>query len=104
MEMRTETRVEDVPVFNLLGILEGHILNENGFQVDSVSGEVTIALPQSRENLLFNNKNFIVICGDQPDMIRRALEMNVECLILCQAEMPEELLQIQAETCIISTP
>ena len=37
-------------------------------------------------------------------MIRRALEMGVACLILCQAEIPEELLKIKAETCVISTP
>ena len=60
-------------------------------QTDVISGEVSIALPQSRENLLFNRKNAIVLCGHQPDMIRRALEMNVNCLVLCQAELPEDI-------------
>ena len=93
-----------VPLFNVLSVLEGKILNEAGENVDMIAGEVTIALPQSRENLLFNKKDSIVICGHQPDMIRRALEMNVSCLILCQTELPEELRQIDTETCIISTP
>ena len=71
---------------------------------DTVSGEVVIALPQSQENLLFHSENSIVICGDQPDIIRRALEMNVNCLVLCQAELSEELRSLPTRTCIIATP
>ena len=37
--------------------LEGKILNNAGENTDSVQGEVVIALPQQRENLLFQNKN-----------------------------------------------
>ena len=37
-------------------------------------------------------------------MIRRALELNVSCLVLCQAEISEELRTMPTETCIISTP
>ena len=65
---------------------------------------MTIALPQSRENLIFNDPETVVLCGDQPDMIRRALEMNVNCLVLCQAELSEELRNLPTKTCIISTP
>lgn len=42
--------VEDIPLFNLLSVLEGKILNEAGYLVDKISGEVTIALPQSARN------------------------------------------------------
>lgn len=104
MELTAQTAIERIPVFNLLSVLEGQILNENGNLVDTVSGDVTIALPQARENLLFSSPNSIVICGDQPDMARRAIEMNVSCLIVCQAELPEELRRIPTTTCIISTP
>ncbi len=96
--------IEEIPVFNLLSVLEGRILNEAGNLVDTVSGEVTIAIPQSCENLLFKKKNSIVVCGDQPDMIRRALDMNVNCLIVSQAELSEELRNYPTDTCIISTP
>ena len=96
--------LRDVPLFNVLSVLEGKLLNDAGENLDAVSGEVTIALPQSRENLLFNRKESIVLCGHQPDMIRRALEMNVTCLVLCQAELSEELRTLKTETCIISTP
>ena len=104
MEVTARAHVEAIPVFNLLSVLEGQILNENGDMVDTVSGDVTIALPQSRDSLLFQNPASIVICGDQPEMARRAIEMNVSCLIVCQAELPEELRHIPTKTCIISTP
>ena len=102
---RTNSGVlEEVPLFNAISVLEGKILNDAGESTDTISGEVTIALPQSRENLLFHSRGSIVVCGDQPDMIRRALELNVSCLVLCQAEISEELRTMPTETCIISTP
>ena len=104
MEQVSSGFLEEVPLFNVLSVLEGKILNNAGENTDTVQGEVVIALPQQRENLLFHSKNSIVICGHQPDMIKRALEMNVNCLVVCQAELSEELRQMQTETCIISTP
>ncbi len=104
MEVTSGAQAEKIPVFNLLSVLEGQVLNENNNLVDTVSGEVTIALPQTRQSLLFHDTNAIVICGSQPEMARRAIEMNVSCLIVCQAELPEELRQLPTKTCIISTP
>ncbi len=96
--------LEKVPLFNVVSVLEGKVLNEAGEETDTISGEVTIALPQSQENLLFQKKGSIVICGHQPDMIRRALEMNVNCLVLCQTGLPAELRDFPTTTCIIATP
>ena len=96
--------VSNVPVYNLLSVLEGRILNESGHLRDEISGKVVIALPTCRENLLFSDPNHIVVCGDQPDMIRRALELGVNCIIVCQAEVPQELLDTKQDTVIISTP
>ena len=79
--------IKGVPVYNLLSVLEGRILNKSGEMQDVISGEVTVALPASRENLLFSQKDSIVVCGDQPEMIRRALELNVNCVIVSQAEV-----------------
>ena len=93
-----------VPLFNVLSVLEGKVLNEAGENIDTIAGEVTIALPQDQENLLFQNQESIVICGYQPDMIRRALEKNVSCLVLCQAALPEEFRDFPTKTCIIATP
>ncbi len=104
MKQVTSGMIEDVPLFNILSVLEGKILNAAGDNTDTVSGEVTIALPQAQENLLFQSPDSIVICGHQPDMIKRALSMNVNCLVLCQAELPTQLRQMETTTCIISTP
>ena len=104
MNLVTEGRLEAVPLFNVLSVLEGKVINEAGENTDEISGEVAIALPQSRDNLLFNNQNSVIFCGHQPEVIRRALEMNVNCLVLCQAELSEELRNFPTKTCIISTP
>lgn len=96
--------LEEVPLFNVLSVLEGKLLNDAGENTDTVAGEIAIALPQSRENLLFNQKNSIVLCGHQPEMIARALEMNVNALVLCQAELEESVRHQPTDTCIISTP
>ena len=97
-------RLEDIPLYNILSVLEGKVLNPSGEDRDSISGDLSIALPQSRENLLFQRPDSVVLCGNQPDMIRRALERNIHCLVVCQAEVPEELRMLPSETCIISTP
>ncbi len=104
MNTVSEPVVQKIPVFNLLSVLDGKILNEAGHLVDSVSGEVCIALPQSNANLVFRSRESIVICGEQPELARRALEENVSCLIVCQAELPKELYELPTETCIIATP
>lgn len=96
--------IERIPVFNLLSVLEGRLLNEAGNMVDTITGDVSIALPQDCSNLLFSSQDSIVVCGQQPDMVRRALEIGVKCIIICQAELDEELRKIPTDTCIISTP
>ena len=104
MNLVSGGRLSQVPLFNVLSVLEGKVINDAGEKIDQISGNVTIALPQSQENLLFNDPETVVLCGDQPDMIRRALEMNVNCLVLCQAELSQELRSIPTETCVIATP
>ena len=104
METISNPAVNRLPLFNLLSVLEGRILNEDGQKADTVSGQVTIALPKSCDNLLFNTRDSIVLCGDQPDMIRRALDIGVTCLILCQTDVDPAWLENAGDTCVISTP
>ena len=96
--------VEDVPLFNLLSVLEGKILNEAGHQVDKISGEVTIALPQAHPELCFSQKNTVLLCGQQDDMVERAIELGVSCVVLCQATLDPRFREAPTSTCIISTP
>ena len=104
MDLVSSAYLEEVPLFNVLSVLEGEVLNAAGECTDTISGEITIALPMGREDLLFDKEEAIVLCGHQPEMIRRALEMNVRCLVLCQAELSEELRNLPTRTCIIFTP
>ncbi len=97
-------RVDDVPVYNLISVLEGKLLNEGDGVRDMISGEVTIALPSSRESLLFSSPDSVVICGDQPDMVQRALDLQVNCVVICQGEVAPELLARAGGTCVVSTP
>ncbi len=105
-DMRTieDPVVRDVPLFNLLSVLEGRVLNDAGACMDSISGEVVFGLPRGSDLRLFDHENYIAVCGDQPEVIRWALESNVHCLILCEAELSRELRELKTRTCIISTP
>ena len=105
-DMRTieDPMVRDVPLFNLLSVLEGRVINEAGACVDSISGELILGLPKGAEQQLFDHENYIAVCGDQPEVIRWALETNIHALILCEAELSPELRNLETRTCIISTP
>ena len=96
--------VQDVPIYNLLSVLEGMILNRCGEIKDSVSGEVRVALPAGSENLENNAPETILVCGNQPEVIRKALEDGVNCVIVCQTQVSQEILEMETETCLISTP
>ena len=104
MGLVNDSYLRPTPLFNVISTLEAKVLNDVGRESDMISGEVVIALPQRREQLLFHKPESIVICGDQPDMIRRALELNVNCLILCETELPEEVRDIETTTTILMTP
>lgn len=100
----SDPHLDYIPLFNILSVLEGRILNESANMIDAVSGNVVIALPQSCETLLFNDPDSIVLCGDQPDMIERALRLGVSCIVLCQTEAQKQWIENAGRTCIISTP
>ena len=94
--------LDPVPLFNVLSILEGTLLNAAQDHTDTISGEVVIALP--KEDNVLPKADSIVFCGNQPELIRQALENNVRCLVLCQATLPGAFLDIPTQTCIIATP
>ena len=104
METIYSSRIDELPVFNLLSVLEGRIVNECSNLVNSVSGNVIIALPQSFEDPALLSQDTILICGDQPEVISAALAHGVNCLIICQADISPELAESASPTCIISTP
>ena len=104
MHTVSDPELREVPVFNILSALEGQLLVEPEQMVTEITGEVMLALPQNPEVELFRTKDTILICGHQPDMLRKALEFGVKCVILCQTELPEEIRKLAKNTCVISTP
>lgn len=99
-----DSRVDEIPIFNLLSVLEGRLVNEYGNTPDTISGNVYIALPKSFEDVSLFDGDSVIVCGSQPDIIRSALARSVNCLILCQTDVPRELIDYSGSTCIISTP
>ena len=104
MESIMNPCVQDVPVFNLLSALEGHIVNHEEDAFDAISGEVVIALPMSGEPLHGVREGAIVLCGAQEDVIEAALAKKASCVIICQSAAPEKFIGIHSDTCIIVTP
>lgn len=104
MGLVSSSHLRPVPVFNLLSVLEGKLINDYGSSPDMISGEVSIAISNTPDNLLFNKKESIVVTGNQPDIIQRAIDLGVNCLILCQCQTPAELRMVQTNTSIIVTP
>ena len=105
-EMQTiyQSRIEGLPIFNLLSVLEGNLVNEYSNIENTVAGDVHVALPQSYEDPELLNKESILICGNQPELIKKALEAEVNCLIICQSDIPNELAEHKGPTPIIFTP
>ena len=103
MNLITESVLQEVPLFNVLSVLEGTVINEAGETTDTVWGNVSIALPRQQDAVDWDSDS-IVICGHQPELIRKALELNVNCLVLCETELTEELRSLPTRTCIITTP
>ena len=100
----TDPTLRNVPLFNILSVLEGQLLSEPEELVNTISGEVILALPGSSDMMPFRSPDTVLICGHQPDMLRKAVEFGVKCVILCQSELPEEIRAGAEHTCIISTP
>ena len=105
-DLRTvyENHVDQLPLFNLISVLEGNLVNEFAETSNSISGKVQIAVPKSFSDGDVLSADSILICGDQPEVIKAALEAQVSCLIICQSEIAPELENSAGHTCIISTP
>ena len=104
MDTINSSRVDDVPLFNLLSVIEGTLVNECATDVTSLSGELFITAPQNYEEPALTSPDSILICGDQPEVIDRAIEHGVRCVILCRADLKPVWTECRSGTCIISTP
>ena len=104
MHTIADPTLREVPLFNILSVLEGQLLSETDEMINTITGEVILALPQGTELPPYRAKETVLICGHQPEMLRQAVEFGVGCIVLCQAELPEDIRSAAKNTCIISTP
>lgn len=98
------SHIDELPIFNLLSVLEGKLVNEYSNTVTTVSGDVYIALPTAFEDISCITPDSIVICGDQPELIDALIDKGVSCLILCQSGIERRWIDSSSPTCIVSTP
>ena len=96
--------LDNVPIFNVLSALEGHVLNQDDDLFETLSGEVYIALPSAGEPLGGIRPGRIILCGQQEDVVEKALAEKAACVILCQSDLGEKYRGIESETCLIMTP
>ena len=96
-----DSRIDGLPVFNLLSVIEGRVVNGLKNTRNTISGNVVLAIPSAFES--GHRKGDIIICGNQPEMVEEAVKCGASCVILCQSEIRSEWEEIE-EPCIISTP
>jgi manganese-dependent inorganic pyrophosphatase len=99
-----ENRVDDLPLFNLLSVLEGTLVNEYHVTREIIDGENFITLPQNYEDQALTSPDAILICGNQPELIERAVAAKVGTIILCRADVRSEWADVSGDTVLISTP
>lgn len=93
------TRVTDLPLFNLLGVIEGRIISEGDAISGNISGEILVAVPGTEYS-----KDSILLCGNQPELIEEAINKGVNALILCGVSANQDFLANSKSTCVIYTP
>ena len=77
-----------MPLFNILSVLEGQLLSDTDEMINTITGEVILALPQGTELPPYRAKETVLICGHQPEMLRQAVEFGVGCIVLCRRSCP----------------
>lgn len=104
MDAMASCYVDNIPIFNLLSVLEGKILSREANMVNTVSGEVVVGLPQAMGVPMFTSPDTVLICGQQPEVVEQAVEQNIACVVVCQGVIDESIVRKATDTCIISTP
>ncbi|MEZ4510135.1 MAG: putative manganese-dependent inorganic diphosphatase, partial [Eubacteriales bacterium] len=102
MRFIKSSKLEGIPLFNLLACLDGRLINAATEQT-VLSGSLVVALP-THTGLPDITEESVVLCGNQPEVIRLALEKHAAALIVCESEVDAALVAEDTATCVISTP
>lgn len=104
IQTMNENRIDRLPLFNLLSVLEGTVVNEFQVTREIIEGELFITLPQNYEDQALSNPDAILICGNQPELVEHAIESRVGTVILCRADIRPGWSEAGGDTVLISTP
>ena len=99
-----DCRIDSIPVFNLISVIEGRLVNEFNFIKGDISGNVTVALQGSEYFLRELDSDSIVICGGSDETVTAAVAAKAACIIICRADIKNEWKDIGEDTCVLSTP
>ncbi len=102
MRFVSKSILSEIPLFNLISALDGHLLDD-GVAMGALSGELVIALP-TENGLPPFTQNDIVLCGNQPDVMDAVARDKAGCLIVCNAGVPAEQAEKLAGLPVIITP
>lgn len=92
---------KDIPLFNLLNMLDGTLLNDNG--CDFIEYSNMIISIDGQETFQESFANSIVICGNQPEVLKRAAEQKAACIVMCRSRPDQEHLDMLKDICVINT-
>ncbi len=102
MRFIKNSRLEGIPLFNLLASIDGRLISAATEQTE-ISGSLVVALP-THVGLPEISQDSVVLCGNQPEVVRLALERRAAALIVCESEVDTSLIPNDSTTCVVSTP
>lgn len=93
----------DIPLFNLVSNLDGQLWGSNS-AITSLSGELRIAVPETDADNPPYRPDTILVTGNDPMCIRRALDAKVACIVVTGMQVDAALAETAQDTVLISTP
>ena len=96
-------RLEEIPLFNLVSNLDGQLWGRST-AVTAVSGELHIVVPKTDAADDCFARDSILVTGNDPAIIRRALEQKVACIVVTDMQLNDELKEAAVDTVLITTP
>ncbi len=103
METSENMQLKGIPLFNLVSNLDGQIWGGNS-QLTAISGELRIVLPEADPNRFSFRPDTIVVTGSDPDVLRRAVEAKVACIVIANAPFDTKIAEEAADTLFVTTP
>ena len=97
------TRLSDIPLFNLVSNLDGQLWGRNS-ATTSISGELRIAVPEHEPEKRTFPRETILVTGNDPELLRQALEAKVACVVVAGMQLDAAIAEAAEDTILISTP